>query len=334
MDEIEELGRLFRTSLSCYVSAIESVEEHALEGDSGEITEHRARLKLIRQSVSSRPNESALEESRSALDTELQAYSQKVNAHFRLKEREVREILAILADAASTMTKRSDRQAEQFRGLARDLETAAQSDSLAAIRKRLTEGVGRLKSCIDSMWEENRGSVSRLQRELRMFQRQVEEVQTLAATDVLTGLANRREAERLMAARIDAGKPLSIMLFDLDGFKLINDRHGHHVGDQVLKIFARKLAAQYRSGDVVCRWGGDEFLVILDSALRDAIGRAAAVASQMRGVYTIPGATGTVKASISASVGVAQHQPGESSEQLFARADAFLYQNKGVELVR
>jgi diguanylate cyclase (GGDEF)-like protein len=162
----------------------------------------------------------------------------------------------------------------------------------------------------------------------------LEEAEALASTDPLTGLSNRREAEKLLSSRIQAGMPVCVMLFDLDGFKKINDRFGHYVGDQVLLAFAGRLGEQFRDDDVVCRWGGDEFLVVLSTALTDPIGRADAVASRVRGLYAIQSPSGPVTAHVAASVGVAQHTPGESGEDLFARADSLLYQNKRILAVR
>jgi diguanylate cyclase (GGDEF)-like protein len=328
LNEIEELDSLFRTSLRCYLSAIESIEECPVEVAPEELSEHSGRLKQIRKTVSADPNVEVLEGSRTELSTEIRRHAQRVNGYFRSKEKEIREILTILAHTAEALTERSDLHAAQFRGLARELESAAQLDSLSLIRKKLSEGVGRLKSYADSMWQQNQASVAQLQHELNTVHRRLEEAETLAAKDPLTGLANRREAERLIAAKIQAGRLFCIMLFDLDGLKNINDRHGHHVGDQVLRTFARRLEGQYRPDDIVCRWGGDEFLVILSSTLRDAIERAADVAEKTRGLYKVQGASGTMSVHVSASVGVAQHEAGETEEDLFARADAFLYRHK------
>jgi hemerythrin len=102
------------------------------------------------------------------------------------------------------------------------------------------------------------------------------QLDSLANTDTLTGLPNRRYALQRMAAEWEAatreGKPLTCMMIDADGFKAINDTHGHDAGDAVLKALARQLRHAVRTDDIVCRLGGDEFLVIcprtpLDGAL-------------------------------------------------------------------
>lgn len=334
MNELDALDCLSRTTLQCYLAAIKSVEEHAVEVEAGLVADYRDRLRQIRNELSAEPNPEVLENTRIRLEDELKDYSAKASGLLSAREKDIKQILSVLAEAAGSLTERSDIHARQFRGLAKELETVSQLESLSLIRSRLGEGVTRLKTCVDLMWQENQASVTQMEQRLETFQQRLEEAETLASTDPLTGLANRREAERLMSSRIQAGMPVCVMLFDLDGFKKINDRFGHYVGDQVLRAFASRLGEQFRTNDVVCRWGGDEFLVVLSTALTDPIGRAETVADRMRGLYAIQSPAGPVNASVSASVGVAQHTPGESDEDLFARADSVLYENKRTSVVR
>jgi diguanylate cyclase (GGDEF)-like protein len=228
-----------------------------------------------------------------------------------------------------TMTGGGNRHSSQFRELAEELQVLLELGNLSLIRERLAKSVGWLKSCADSMEHNETASAEQMQSELRVVQGRLHEAESLAARDCLTGLANRREAEKLMVRRIQAGRPFCIILFDLDNFKQVNDRHGHHVGDQVLKAFSNRLASQFRRDDVPCRWGGDEFLVLMASAMPEALGKANLVVKRVSGQYAMESASGSVNICVSASVGVAQHEPGESGQELFAKADALLYLHKG-----
>jgi diguanylate cyclase len=154
-----------------------------------------------------------------------------------------------------------------------------------------------------------------------------------AATDALTGLPNRRALrDELTAALQDAypeRRTVSVGFVDLDGFKAINDRHGHDTGDRFLKAVASRLAAAMRPGDRVGRWGGDEFLVLLHAGsgtangldeLRDRL------EAQIRGSYAL---AGTVIDYPGASIGFVSSEPGETDiESLIARADAAMYARK------
>ncbi len=227
-----------------------------------------------------------------------------------------------------TQTDGDDCPASKFRELAEELQLLLELGNLSLIRARLVESVAWLRSCADSVEHDEATSAEEIQSELRAVQGRLHEAESLAASDCLTGLANRREAEKLMVHRIQADRPFCILLFDLDNFKQVNDWHGHDVGDHLLKAFANRLASQFRPDDVVCRWGGDEFLVLISCTMPDALGKAGLAAERVSGQYAMESPNGAVNICVSASVGVAQREPGESAQELFARADAVLYQHK------
>jgi diguanylate cyclase (GGDEF)-like protein len=154
-------------------------------------------------------------------------------------------------------------------------------------------------------------------------------VERQALVDGLTGLANRRAAaEALHAEAARAGRletPLSVVLADLDGFKDVNDAHGHTVGDAVLRIFAEVLRETLRDSDVAGRWGGEEFLLLLPGADEDG---AAQLAERVRvglAARSVPGIPGL---RVTASFGVAEYAGETNTEQLIAAADSALYRAK------
>lgn len=155
------------------------------------------------------------------------------------------------------------------------------------------------------------------------------ELRDQARIDNLTGVFNRRAMEELSQrelARVSRhGRPLSLIMVDIDHFKRLNDNHGHQAGDMVLSKLAGILKNNLRSQDFVIRYGGEEFLLLLPDTDLD---RAGLAAEKLR-VYvreTGFGSQGDLKATI--SLGAAEFQPGEDWEQLVGRADAALYQAK------
>ncbi|GGD95428.1 hypothetical protein GCM10011390_12710 [Aureimonas endophytica] len=154
-----------------------------------------------------------------------------------------------------------------------------------------------------------------------------QELKLLAETDLLTGLANRRKLDEELGREIAftgrARVPLSIILGDIDRFKSINDRHGHKAGDKVLAIFAEVLRDRQRPADTIGRWGGEEFMLICPgSALEPAVEFAEAIRS------AIEATSFPVAGRQTCSFGVATLQPGETADELVARADAALYAGK------
>ncbi len=97
----------------------------------------------------------------------------------------------------------------------------------------------------------------------------IEELKILAMTDQLTGLSNRRYAENFLSSKLEELKvfqaPFAVALIDVDNFKTINDTHGHGIGDRILQMTAKSMVNAVCSDDLVCRWGGDEFIVIFSS---------------------------------------------------------------------
>lgn len=159
-----------------------------------------------------------------------------------------------------------------------------------------------------------------------MLHRERTEVEDLALTDVLTGLPNRRHGEIFLKhefAIAERGRPLTVVLFDLDGFKQYNDLHGHQAGDEALAKFGEVLATNTRRMNVSARFGGEEFLTILaGSDERGALVFAERVRASLA-------STGLTHGSLTVSGGVAAYDPSMGSpDELVAAADLALYQAK------
>ena len=155
-----------------------------------------------------------------------------------------------------------------------------------------------------------------------------EAARRLAREDALTGLGNRlafdEALEREVARSDRSGAPLSLLILDLDGFKKINDTHGHPVGDQTLRGVASGMRSAVRIPDSCFRWGGDEFALLLPDTTRD---QAEAAGERLRGPVSeqapLPGGRPATF-----SFGIAQLRKGESAAELVSAADSELYDAK------
>ena len=158
----------------------------------------------------------------------------------------------------------------------------------------------------------------------------LERVRELATRDDLTGAYNRRhiveELERQVAMTRRHGMPATIVMLDLDHFKRINDRYGHAVGDKALQETVRMVSGALREGDVLARFGGEEFVLLLPQTTADA---ARQLAERLRGAMKgIVLNGGFEEVYLRASFGLAQLQPEESVAAWLRRADMALYQAK------
>ncbi len=151
-----------------------------------------------------------------------------------------------------------------------------------------------------------------------------------ACTDPLTQLHNRRAVLEVLQHEVGAfvrqGRPLSVVLGDVDHFKSINDKHGHHAGDMVLKAVAQVFSGTVRQMDHVARWGGEEFLIVLPGTGGD---EALAAAERLRAqvaAHVCQSAKGPIP--VTMTLGLAEMRTGDTVEQLISRADQALYEGK------
>jgi diguanylate cyclase len=168
--------------------------------------------------------------------------------------------------------------------------------------------------------------IARLRRRLAENQRVREQLRDQALTDSLTGLPNRRAWNDELACRFEAtaedGQSLCVALIDLDHFKRVNDRHGHAVGDEVLRVAGQALQDSLRKQDFIARLGGDEFGLLLVGV---EPARCGAVVERVRQAIrnrAVPGVEGT------ASAGFAHVCPSTAAATIVARADEALRQAK------
>jgi diguanylate cyclase (GGDEF)-like protein len=150
-----------------------------------------------------------------------------------------------------------------------------------------------------------------------------------AHTDPMTGLFNRRgfieAAHLLMKRQAKKGAPVSVLMFDLDHFKSINDSYGHAVGDDALRLFASTVSSTMRANDVIARFGGEEFVAILPGSITDAV----IAADRVRLAFEAAAIeVGERRLAATVSVGAASGAAMSDIEQLIGNADAALYRAK------
>lgn len=162
---------------------------------------------------------------------------------------------------------------------------------------------------------------------LGKYQRKLE---LMASTDKLTGAANRQAFEEYFAQSLARSvldsTPMSVLIFDIDYFKRVNDQHGHNIGDLVIQTVSNMVKSQLRDEDLLCRWGGEEFLILLPNI---DLSRSHDIAERIRAsiearVIRVNGN----EIRVTVSVGVAEHRTSEKPEELINRVDVALYQAK------
>ncbi len=252
--------------------------------------------------------------------------------HARQVERVSEQVCGLVDEVTSKLglaTSHTRDYSARLSSLGYGLSAAVEPSELVALVRELenqTELMRRRAGALESELERN-------SREIRDLKHELADARRAATTDPLTGLGNRKLFDEVFAIEAETARsgdaPLSLLVTDIDHFKIFNDRHGHQIGDAVLKLVAEKLKRSVKGRDTVARYGGEEFVVVLPQTdvaaatqlaeqLRAEIARSRLVVRNRRqdlGKVTI-------------SIGVAELRSGETTDDCFKRADQALYRAK------
>ena len=315
-------------ALCAYGSALRTMGECSLDACPAMGQGLKLGLAQIAEGLSVAIGHEALEFANSESRRQMQDWGQRTAAHYRQKTAEVKGLLLVMARTAESVGERDQRCAGQISEVTRRLQTIASLEDLTEIRSSIESSAAELKTSLDRMAHEGKQAIDALRAEVAVYQVKLEEAEELACRDALTGLHNRFWVESQIEQRIGKGGPMTLAIVDIDAFKAINDRHGHLVGDEILKQFSRELKSASRSTDVIGRWGGDEFILVLNCPLSEAEPQLERLRAWVCGDYSVAMHSGPMKLKVDASIGLAELAPAETMKGLLARADAAMYGRK------
>lgn len=206
-----------------------------------------------------------------------------------------------------------------------------------------SEGLGSISEIIDHIVSETRKTVERsrqiesdLQRttdEAAELRQHLENARREANTDPLTGIANRKrfdfDLRRALDDATENGTSCCLLLLDIDHFKAFNDRFGHQLGDDVLKLVAKTLVHAIKGRDTAARYGGEEFAILLpETPIDGAVKLAEDIREALATRRLVNKSSGKALGNVTVSIGAAKWMPGEAKESWIARADQALYAAK------
>jgi len=239
----------------------------------------------------------------------------------------LRGIVEMMGQTATELAGGLGRFGKEIGGLMDQASSLDGSDGVRVVLQALTVSALALQEAVDKSREE----LAQTQKQLTEVSTELERTQEQARTDPLTGFLNRRGMEEILIREFARSRrtasPLSVAILDIDHFKTVNDEHGHDVGDQALVHIAKVARSGVRETDVVCRYGGEEFVVVFPGAAADG---ARFVVDRMRTLAeSTPLAVGALKVQIRFSAGVSELTGTDGSIRvLLKRADDALYEAK------
>jgi diguanylate cyclase (GGDEF)-like protein len=321
-------GSVLDLTVAAYQSALREMGSCSVEACTAVGTGLKQSLDKLEGKLSSGVTSSTLASTEKSVRDQLQDWGRRTAAHYREKTAEVKDLLLVMTRAAESVGERDQRCARQMSDVTTRLKAIATLEDLTQIRSSIEKSAVELKMSLDRMAVEGKQAIAELKAEVSVYQVKLEEAEQLASKDALTGLRNRNWVEKRIERRIEEGTPLAVAIVDIDAFKCVNDEHGHVVGDDLLKEFSGELKWASRAGDVIGRWGGDEFILVLDSTQAEAEAQVERLRDWMSGSYNVQSINGPLKLKVQSSIGFASHVRGESMKDLLARADAAMYQHK------
>lgn len=319
----------FLSVLGCYGAALLAFGRSAAQDGSSHGVELDQSLGRLERRVSAKPGVGVLAKVHKQVLAQVERWGESVAEDSKAKADEIKHLLIALGRTAESIGSRDQTYQKNFSGLIEGLEKLATLNDLSQIKSSLVQHMDALKSCVDQMVRDNQQLVSQLNAQVTAYERKLKSAEDVAFQDELTGIANRRCIERQIAWNIRHREPFCVTMFDLNDFKPVNDRYGHRAGDILLKQFAAELRNNTRAEDVVGRWGGDEFVIVMACGAKEAVTYIKHIQQWLAGRYFVHLKNGEeARVLLEAAVGFAEWREGMSASQIMDAADAKMYADK------
>jgi diguanylate cyclase len=243
-------------------------------------------------------------------------YLERSRRYVTGRDAELLELISILRNTAATLVGDTAEFNAQVIASTDKFHQLAQLNDMRELKRLLTAEASTMRTAVEAKRQRDEQTYTKLTTRVELLQSRLVKAEEEASIDPLTRVANRgafdRALRKTVAGSIDSGVPMTLAMVDIDDFKRINDRNGHPIGDRVLLCTALWLGKVVRRTDLVSRYGGEEFAVILNDAKIQQ--------------YDHEGEMRTIR--YTASIGIAELAPGDSPADLVKRADEALYEAK------
>jgi diguanylate cyclase (GGDEF)-like protein len=315
-------------AMEAYRSALREMGSCTLEACPALGAGLKETLSMLSERLSVRMPPEEVEATEEQVRGRLREWGRLTARHSQRQTGEVKDLLLVLARTAESVGQRDQRCAGQITDVTTRLKGIASLDDLGEIRSSIEQSAAELKNSVERMTEETRQAIDELKAEVSVYQTRLEAAEEVASRDVLTGVRSRLYAESQIERRLATEAPFCVAILDINGFKKVNDELGHLVGDDLLKQFATELKHACRSTDVIGRWGGDEFILLLDLSLENANAQMERARKWVFGTYKVETRAGQKKLKVDASIGLAERRMGDTMKKVVDRADAAMYRDK------
>lgn len=332
IDESEQSLQSFRALLKAFLRLAAALPKAALPANPELSGQCKGEVERLSATLLDAPKVRDVEQASSVVLQQADTIFRSNRAAFEERDSALQDVVTSVAAALEVFKQGGLRHETNLSKVADDFYALSHLEDIAVLRKSLKLHVTKLREAAEEMRRDNEQSVMALDSEIQSFQNRLETARKESGVDSLTGLGNRREAEREMRGISTRDQPSCVLLFDIEGFGAINKRYGTPFGDKLLRAFVYQVCERFsQDDDSLFRWGADEFLVVAEGIVAKRIEQyrslCRAFAREPKYNAVLDG-HGQIPLSASVACGGTQYASGDGVEALYNRARAALEKDR------
>ena len=264
MDESQQLADRFSALLQAFLDVGAAIPKAALPADPQLFADCARKIEQASAALNSRPPLAAIQGTRDLSVEQIGRICAANQAAFDERDAVVKDVIAMVAKAIGGIKCDGERQNSTLASLADGFDALSRVEDVHELRRRLKDDVHAMRKTVEDMRRDNEDAVRRFEADVSAFEHRLEAARKDSGSDRLTGLGGRRAAEIYLQKIPQNGRPICLLLFDIEGFGKINEEQGSPFGDKLLQALSHMLRVKFSEEAGVFRWGADEFLVILE----------------------------------------------------------------------
>jgi diguanylate cyclase (GGDEF)-like protein len=329
IDESEHFATGYQALVKVFLSLTAALPKAALPANPDLAAESKEQLERVTAPLKDSPATHQIDQAGKVTLQQFDEICRSNRAAMDERDAAIKDVVVAVSGAISSFKNNGERHNSSLTKVADSFEALSRVSDVNELRRQLSEQVGKLRQSVEEMRRESEEPARRLEAQITSFQQRLDAARKGSGIDRLTGLGSRREAEQQMQKVLKQGRAECVLVFDIEGFRAINNRYGTLFGDKILQALAHLLHSRFPEDGTLFRWGADEFVTIISGPLSMRAEQCRGICAAFAGSRYATFDKG-VKNSVSALVvaGIAESKRGDSVDDLYRRARQNLEQNR------